>query len=102
MSRVSEIEAQRDATLSEMEHNYRSQQNDYEQEKEEIKSRGEEKQARGEDISAEVNEYKEKEAMQDHRFDQYEAEREKVWGDYQNDIDAAEQEEQEQDQDYGY
>ncbi len=102
MSRISEIEAERDAALSEIDHNYRDQQNAYEQEKEQINSRAAEKQSNGEDISAEVKENDEVNAKQDKRFDEYEADRAETWDKYQNQIDEAQQEEQGEEEDYGY
>jgi|P1105metagenome_2_1110788.scaffolds.fasta_scaffold01760_8 chromosome segregation ATPase len=101
MSRVSELENERDQRLSQMEHEYRGRQNDVEAQKEEVKSQAQEKQSRGEDASAEVQKYHDYEKVQDRNFDNYAEAREKVWGDYQGKINEAEQQE-ENDNDYGY
>lgn len=102
MSRVSELEAERDVTLSRMEQDYRARQEAVAQDKEEIKSRAEEKHQAGEDISKEQQDYLDKQHVEDRNYYEYDENRTEVWEHYSSEIENAKQEEATQEEDYGY
>lgn len=86
MSKVDDLEKERDALLYQMEHSYRARQEEVESKKEELKNQVEAKQALGEDASKEVEQYKEYCSLQDKYFDDYRYERESVYQRFENEI----------------
>lgn len=91
-----DLEKERDAKLSEMDHNYQQRQSDLENEKSKVREQAEEKRSKGEDCSAEIDRYKELSSQQDKNFDEYKANREQVYNSYDSEISAAEKEEEEE------
>lgn len=101
MSKADDLRNERDAKLDKAEHDYRSHQDAIAEEKENVKSQAEEKNARGEKCDAEIERYHELSRQEDNNFDDYKSQRDKIWSDYKEQIEEAEQEEEsEQDEDY--
>lgn len=69
MSRVSELQKEKDQRLEQMHNDFRSRMDQLESDKEDIKSKAQEKANRGENISAEVEQYREKNALQGREVD---------------------------------
>ena len=93
------VRKERDAKLSEIDHNYQQRQNDLENEKKKVLDQAKEKQAKGEDISPEINRYNNLSSQQGQNFDQYKANRQNVYNEYDSKISAVEKEEE---YDYDY
>ena len=93
------VRKERDAKLSEIDHNYQQRQSDLENEKKKVLDQAKEKQAKGEDISPETNRYNNLSSQQDQNFDQYKANRQNVYNEYDSKISAVEKEEE---YDYDY
>ncbi len=93
MSKADDLRNERDARLDKAEHDYRSHQDAIAEEKEKVKSQAEEKSARGENCDAEKERYNELGRQENANFDNYKSQREKIYSEYEVQIEEAEQDE---------
>lgn len=101
MTKADDLRNERDAKLYEAEHYYRSHQDAIAEEKEKVKSQVEEKSSKGENCDAEMERYNQLDNQEGSNYDNYRAQRQDIYSEYEGKIQEAEQQEEaEQDEDY--